>query len=209
MGYGDLPAGVGARRDYSEEGRALIARLGLQPSGGGYNEKDLLWRDEATGGCVYVGNHRAARSAGSTEGLTHVLNCTDDLPNYCEATSPGLRYMRFNVAMWQAAGDMSRGRPASKAEIGQWLQSMFAFVDDALQSGGSVLVHCLAGAHRAGTTGVLLLMYKAQLDPPSAIAAAKALRPAIDPIGGLPGVLACFEALRKDEQEQRKPASSQ
>jgi len=50
-------------------------------------------------------------------------------------------------------------------------------------------VHCLAGAHRAGTTGVACLIHYAGLDVPTAIMAAKRLRPIIDPIGQLPEFL--------------------
>lgn len=42
---------------------------------------------------------------------------------------------------------------------------LFAFIDSALANNSSVLVHCLAGAHRAGTTGCLCLMHYESLDP--------------------------------------------
>ena len=61
-----------------------------------YNPCDLVWHDRATGGAIYVGNQDAAQgvvSNGSTlrrcaddmvaKGITHVVNCTDDMPNYC------------------------------------------------------------------------------------------------------------------------------
>jgi protein-tyrosine phosphatase len=32
------------------------------------------------------------------------------------------------------------------------------FIDEALKRGENVMVHCLAGAHRAGTTGVSYMM---------------------------------------------------
>lgn len=32
------------------------------------------------------------------------------------------------------------------------------FIDENLEKGNNVMVHCLAGAHRAGTTGVSYLM---------------------------------------------------
>ena len=64
--------------------------------------------------------------------------------------------------------------------VKRFVDPMFKFVDDALAR-GSVLVHCLAGAHRAGSTGVLLLMRHNHLDVPSAIETAKSLRPIIDP----------------------------
>ena len=34
---------------------------------------------------------------------------------------------------------------------------MLEFINDVINRGESVLVHCLAGAHRAGTTGTLPL----------------------------------------------------
>ena len=64
-----------------------------------------------------------------------------------------------------------------------------ALVEATVPRGASVLVHCLAGAHRAGTAAVLLLMHKHGWDAASAIAAAKQLRPIINPIGHLPGLL--------------------
>lgn len=50
-------------------------------------------------------------------------------------------------------------------------------------------MHCLAGAHRAGTAGVLILMRMGNMDKQSAIRLAKKLRPAINPIGGLDQLL--------------------
>ena len=38
------------------------------------------------------------------------------------------------------------------------LRPMLEFINDVINRGESVLVHCLAGAHRAGTTGTLLLI---------------------------------------------------
>jgi hypothetical protein len=68
-------------------------------------------------------------------------------------------------------------------------QQLFDFVDAALASGGSVLIHCLAGAHRAGTTGVCCLMRHYGLSPADAIAMAQSLRPVINPIKHLPEFL--------------------
>ena len=54
----------------------------------------------------------------------------------------------------------ARSTPES---ILDFLKPFFDFVDKAVDSGGSVLVHCVAGAHRAGTAGCLLLMHYHQL----------------------------------------------
>ena len=43
-------------------------------------------------------------------------------------------------------------------------------------------MHCLAGAHRAGTAGIAYLMHACKLDRIKATAMAKAARPVINPI---------------------------
>ncbi len=58
-------------------------------------------------------------------------------------------------------------------------------------------IHCLAGAHRAGTTGVACLVHYAKMDVPTAIVVAKRCRPIIDPIGQLPEFL---NRLRRAEE---------
>jgi len=81
-------------------------------------------------------------------------------------------------------------------QLPEFIRPLITFVDGALAKGENVLVHCLAGAHRAGTTGCLLLMYKAGMPRMEAIRSAKKLRPVIDPIGGLPELLKRYEELR-------------
>ena len=110
------------------------------------------------------------------------------------SSSPSIAYLRFNIAYWQSCGDGSQPLPRPTADAIQWIKStLFPFVDSALARGDNVLVHCLAGAHRAGTTGVLLLMHKTGMGAAEATAAAKALRPAINPIGDFPLLLETFE----------------
>ena len=135
--------------DYDDEARKLFASLGLDTSGAGkcniYNPMDAIYRD-AGGGTLYVGNNTAAQNAADLKrhGVTHVVNCTDNLPLYHEGT---FRYLRFNISFFPMYPNLA-----------SFLDTLFEFVDEALAQGGSVLVHCLAGAHRAGTTGCLLLM---------------------------------------------------
>jgi len=62
-----------------------------------------------------------------------------------------------------------------------------------LNKGESVLVHCLAGAHRAGTTGVAFLMYKIGVSFDDALTAAKRCRPVINPFGTLLNLLTLLE----------------
>ena len=71
------------------------------------------------------------------------------------------------------------------------------FVDESLAAGQPVLIHCLAGAHRAGTAGIACLMHLCDLDAKPAIATAKLARPAINPIGDFPNLLKLLQTARR------------
>ena len=45
----------------------------------------------------------------------------------------------------------------------RYFNPYFKFLEDVVNNGQNVLVHCLAGCHRAGTSGVAWLMYKENL----------------------------------------------
>ena len=161
--------------DFNAEGRRLFAE-GLATRR--YNHMDQIFCDPATNGCIYVGDHTAAQSRQMLEekGVTHVVNCTDDLPDF-HIESSRFRYLRFDAAGWTHFVD------GSHASMMRFVKPLFDFVDAALAAGGSVLVHCLAGAHRAGTTGCLLLMRMHAESPTEATMRAKALRNVINPCG--------------------------
>jgi protein-tyrosine phosphatase len=127
-----------------------------------------------------------------------VVNCTDTLANYHQGA---FYYLRFPVASWPSFGDVG--------ELRRFLQPLWDFLDEALSKGVSVLVHCLAGAHRAGTTGCLILMRYAAMSAEEAVDAARTLRPVIDPIGRFPQLLCRYQHVREnDEQRARKKAAA-
>ena len=70
----------------------------------------------------------------------------------------------------------------------------FEWIHAATASGSSVLIHCLAGAHRAGTTGVAFIMYSTGLEARVALPLARRLRGIIDPIGMLGDILTKYDA---------------
>ncbi|CAM9745728.1 unnamed protein product [Ectocarpus fasciculatus] len=129
-------------------------------SGGRWNPTDPIWRHPSGTGTVFVGNQTAAQDLSMLRqlGVTHVLNCTagsSQLPNYHEGKGSGITYHRFPISFWGSVVDNSH------ESIVAFVAPVLAFVEGALAAGGSVLVHCLAGAHRAGTTGCMLLMHLA------------------------------------------------
>mmetsp|Transcript_14865 Transcript_14865/g.29846 ORF Transcript_14865/g.29846 Transcript_14865/m.29846 type:complete len:211 (+) Transcript_14865:3-635(+) len=186
-------ANTGRDPDFNEEAVKIFNRLGNpQGSVGRFNACDPIWRHPTSGGTVYVGNVEAASNLGvlKQHGITHVVNCTDNMPMYHSKTGQ-IEYLQFDIASW------SRYVRGGSESFYQFTNKMFQFVGETVSDGKHVLVHCLAGAHRAGTTGCLLLMHFAALDAHSAVALAKRLRPIIDPIGSLP------ELLKKAEEANR------
>jgi len=173
--------------DYSQEARKLWEKLGINPDqineGRGYNLVDVVFRSPE-GGCVYVGGERAARDLEMLreKKITSVVNCTDDLRNYHEKY---LTYYTFNIAWWRrnVMGDTQK-------ELQDFILPVLEFIEREVKLGHNVLVHCLAGAHRAGTTAILCLMHLAGLDSDKAITTARALRSMIEPIGDFRQLLA-------------------
>jgi len=190
--------------DFDEEARKLWARLNLDPSvvkQGAYNALDPLWQHPQSRGVFYVGNQTAAANLGllKQHGITHVVNCTDNMPNYHEnAAGSPIKYHRFDITSFYR-------RVHSDADAVQFAKAMLEFVGAALSDGKNVMAHCLAGAHRAGTTGCICLMHFAKLPRSEAVPMAKRCRPIIDPIGDFPELLAKLERGWKVSRGVRSP----
>eukprot|EP00929_Paragymnodinium_shiwhaense_P070739 TRINITY_DN35864_c0_g1_i1.p1 TRINITY_DN35864_c0_g1~~TRINITY_DN35864_c0_g1_i1.p1 ORF type:complete len:306 (+),score=24.52 TRINITY_DN35864_c0_g1_i1:161-1078(+) len=185
--------------DFDEEARKLWARLNLDPSqvsSGPFNALDPIWRHPKTGATIYIGNQMAASSLELLQKhqVTHVVNCTDSMPLYHEA-SGRIRYFRFDITSHYR-------RVRTDEEAVAFVQPVLDWISKALASGHNVMAHCLAGAHRAGTTGVLCLMYFAGLSARDAVPTAKRCRPIIDPIGQFPDLIAKVERGWKTHRQQ-------
>ena len=71
----------------------------------------------------------------------------------------------------------------------RYFAPLIEFIESVTSNGKNVLIHCLAGAHRAGTTGCAWLMYANNLSVEDAIKLGKEKRDAINPIGSFPELL--------------------
>ena len=60
----------------------------------------------------------------------------------------------------------------------EFFEPMLKYVDGSLAEGKNVLIHCWAGAHRAGTTSVAYMMHKHRADYKTVLTAAKTCRSA-------------------------------
>ena len=180
--------------NYAAEGRALLERVNLNLKGAParYAPANEIYRDPGNGAAVFVGNAACAGSAEQLntvcEGCRHIVFCQDGDGRMTFHRDPAFTYLAFPIGRWRTV--LARKTPEAALDF---FRPLFAFVDESLASGQPVLIHCLAGAHRAGTAGIATLMHLAQLDAKSAVATAKLARPAINPIGDFPSLLKLLE----------------
>ncbi|CAB9526893.1 specificity protein phosphatase 10 [Seminavis robusta] len=197
--------------DYDEEARKLFAQLNLQPTRETqYSNLNAIWRDPTGGGTVYVGNQMAAsnRRTLKERNITAIVNCQGlESKNYFEddedddEENDKITYFRFPVSYLAHGSRIGTGMFAKKQGALKGMTPSFEFIDQQISAGHSVLVHCLAGAHRAGTVGVGYLMYKTDMGVDDALATAKKCRPIISPFATL---LALLSHLEKDMEQERK-----
>ena len=67
--------------------------------------------------------------------------------------------MRFEVSSWLTYPNVKTPEGVLK-----FFSPVHSFIDKAMAAGQNVMVHCLAGAHRAGTTGISYVMKSCQLN---------------------------------------------
>ena len=84
--------------------------------------------------------------------MQYVTRCMPVPSNHSNVRIQGLHERVYKCA-----------RSTPVGSILELLKPFFDFVDEAIDSGRSVLVHCVAGAHRAATAGCMLLMHYHQL----------------------------------------------
>lgn len=92
-----------------------------------------------------------------------------------------------------------------------FFQPVFKWIDEGVASGSGVLIHCVAGAHRAGTAGVAYCMYRNRVPLLATLHAVELLRWAVDPFAfaELRQLLECLESDLGfvDHQRNSLPAS--
>ena len=188
--------------NFEREGEKLLAQLAKQnqaldfgrrtnTSGGKYADLHLLYEDQRTGGRVYCGNICASKNLNTLRqhNISNVVNCQGKATANTFENEEKFSYKRFRVAHWKR---ITKQRGCTALEFAM---PTFKFIDAAVGRGEGTLIHCLAGAHRAGTTTVAYLMYKLQLSKAAAVKLAKNSRAIIDPMAGLMDFLDAVEPL--------------
>jgi len=181
--------------DFNLEGEKLLKSLNIDKNSDklyAYSSMHPVWKEPNKEGMIYIGSEDGAQDLKKLKAnnITHVVNCTDTIPNYHDKV---FQYYRFDISdlvykVW---------REYNEDQTHAAISPLFTFIDSALENGGSVLLHCLAGAHRAGTTGILSVMHYANFDQKTATSHVKKCRSMVEPIGNLPEILKVYEKSRK------------
>jgi len=120
--------------------------------------------------------------------IKFVVNCTgNSVPSHPDlGRRGGTSFIQFMVAETTTAPDV---------------YDCFAYVCDsvvaALAAGKSVLVHCRAGAHRAGTVAVALVMHMSNMSARDAVKSVKRCRPVVSISGSFWDVLKHLDAAER------------
>lgn len=196
-----LASGSSSKRDtdstYDEEAHRLFTALNLTPSKGArrsaYDDLNAVWQHPSTGAKVFIGNQTAASSQTllQSHDISCVVNCTTNMKNFFEK-NPSFAYYRFKIATWYSFDLIQENNGASL-----FFAPVFAWIENMLEEGRSVLIHCLAGAHRAGTTGTTFVMHSSNLGLKEALKIVKHIRPVVQPIGTLGQLARKYDGERK------------
>ena len=157
------------KEDFDDEAYKLFKKLGIDindTQGSAYDDLNVIFVNPNTGHKVFCGNINAASNLSilKANGINHVVNCQDpSSQNFHENNqAANVTYFRFPIAHWHNSRSVRQGQAYD------FFVPFFNFVDNATKT-GNVLIHCLAGAHRAGTSSVSYILYKTRTDVPSAI----------------------------------------
>jgi hypothetical protein len=166
-----------------------------------YSHLDAIWNHPTSGGVVYVGNYMAAMNLDTLRkhNIKAIVNCQgEESQNHFEDDSTDITYHRFVVSrlardvVYPSALIADQTTTTTTALAGGF-QETFDFIQHYLDKGQSVLIHCLAGAHRAGAVGTAWIMYCTRKSVSESLKIVKERRPIISPFGPLLEVLFFLE----------------
>ncbi|KHJ82375.1 dual specificity phosphatase, catalytic domain protein, partial [Oesophagostomum dentatum] len=113
-----------------------------------------------------------------TEGITHIVNCATGVPNYYPKK---FKYLHLEVLdlPW--------------TDIIPSFREVHNFMQDCVDEGGKVFVHCNAGISRAATFVISYMMAHHNMSLELAMATVKSARPKVRPNMGFMKQLKFFE----------------
>jgi dual specificity MAP kinase phosphatase len=106
--------------------------------------------------------------------ITHIINITDLIENYFENetdiyNNPLFKYLKISIP------------DALNINITDYFQQAFEFIDDAINDGNSVLVHCFAGKSRSASIVIGYIMKIQKKNFYEVLKFVQNIRPCVDP----------------------------
>jgi len=131
----------------------------------GKNEHDM---DEIVKG-IYLGNYRAAYNKEELDkhNIKYIINITDKI----ECPFDDIKYLYIPIR------DKYSCNPKTSYYIIRNYLKAFDFINNALDNGQNILVHCKKGNHRSGNVILLYIIYKYHLSYIEALLYIKHIRP--------------------------------
>ncbi|RVE68966.1 hypothetical protein OJAV_G00073060 [Oryzias javanicus] len=129
---------------------------------------------------LYLGAERdVTQERLASLGISYVLSVSRCTPQ--PTFLPCSRYLRIPIddSLWD--------------DLLPWIPEALRFIDAAMSSGGSVLVHCAAGISRSPALAVAYVMYRLEMDLDHAYRFVKERRPSISPNFNFLGQLQLFQ----------------
>lgn len=145
------------------------------------SDADFIYQNIYLGSVIAANNYQWLKD----NKITHVLGLIDYQTKYSD-----IKYLVYGDA-----NDMP------DQNIIQYFKSCFKFIDESLNEGGNILIHCHAGISRSSTIVIAYLMYKYGMNLPEAFEFTKKERPIIHPNYGFVLQLRVFDGLNIDERK--------
>lgn len=127
---------------------------------GAYESADAIWRHPVTGALLFVGDKIFAHSAAALAKakVSRIVYCQGTDGSCPFENDAAFRYLNFPIGEFRSRRDHLELVKGGDSTL-RFFDPLFAFVGFEMARGNNVLIHCLAGAHRAGTCGVACLMH--------------------------------------------------
>lgn len=121
--------------------------------------------------CIYISNMASACNLEELKklGITHVISL---IPGFTGPFPNDIVYMNIHI------------RDTDNAPITDYFRSSYDFIEEAIERGGKVLVHCLRGVSRSTTIVCYYLMRKHNISAHNALEFVTHYRPIAKPNAG-------------------------
>lgn len=149
---------------------------------------------------LYLGEESIAKSRSGLKnlGVTHILNASQGKDDGYHVHTNHVMYRPVNIEyLGIEATDIS------SFNLSKYFDKCNDFIDNALQNGGKVMVHCKVGASRSATIALAFLMMRRHFRLPDAIRSVRREREICPNDGFLQQLCDLYEKLRKSGHYQK------